>query len=391
MSVRGTNTKAAAHLPWRLDEVQVTMPDHRVSRGSGEQRIRVSDHPSRSLQKRDRVSRKYTAALLPLAQWAPSQDVASSRLKAPWRFRTSVQATHCQSPETWQSFTRLDVDQGLSTPGFCSRGSCTNTAGSYVYLCPCGFASSLDSSRCLDQRAGTCFWVLVGGRCAKDLTGHDTGRQCCLPDARRLRERPLPREGVGVGLAGGADGRGCLDTHVRSACYGTEKGSCARPSPGAVTRSECCCASPDRGFGGPCQLCPARSSGEFWSLCSRGLGVPAETSTSVPWTLTAVPKACARTTGVATASSAAWAMRQPWPVEGTGVREPSAGRQVVVCELGRPVNVPSACVHVFFVAQRVHGHVCLGAPRAAELQWPPRLPAGPGWQDLQSPSPLHSV
>lgn len=79
-----------------------------------------------------------------------------------------------------------------------------------------------------------------------------------------------------MGLAGGADGRGCLDTHVRSACYGTEKGSCARPSPGAVTRSECCCASPDRGFGGPCQLCPARSSGEFWSLCSRGLGVPAE-------------------------------------------------------------------------------------------------------------------
>ncbi|KAI5931925.1 Fibrillin-2 [Manis javanica] len=117
-----------------------------------------------------------------------------------------------------------DVDQGLSTPGFCSRGSCTNTAGSYVCLCPCGFASSLDSSRCLDQRAGTCFWVLVGGRCAKDLTGHDTGRQCCCDKSR----------------------------------------------------SECCCASPDRGFGGPCQLCPARSSGEFWSLCSRGLGVPAE-------------------------------------------------------------------------------------------------------------------
>ncbi|XP_057345699.1 fibrillin-3 isoform X2 [Manis pentadactyla] len=97
-----------------------------------------------------------------------------------------------------------------------------------------------------------------------------------VPDARRLRERPLPREWVGVGLAGGADGRGCLGTHVRSACYGTEKGSCARPSPGAVTRSECCCASPTAGSGGPCQLCPARSSGEFWSLCSHGLGVPAE-------------------------------------------------------------------------------------------------------------------
>lgn len=58
---------------------------------------------------------------------------------------------------TWHVCT--DVDQGLSTPGFCSRGSCTNTAGSYVCLCPCGFASSLDSSRCLGEPGGA-----AGGR-----------------------------------------------------------------------------------------------------------------------------------------------------------------------------------------------------------------------------------
>ncbi|KAI5223563.1 Fibrillin-3 [Manis pentadactyla] len=168
-----------------------------------------------------------------------------------------------------------------------------------------------------------------------------------VPDARRLRERPLPREWVGVGLAGGADGRGCLGTHVRSACYGTEKGSCARPSPGAVTRSECCCASPTAGSGGPCQLCPARSSGEFWSLCSHGLGVPAEVRDINGCALD--PNICAK--GMCENQ---WLLLHLQP----GLRGSHSRR-------------------------RVQGHVCLGAPCAAELQWPPWLPAGPGRQDLQ--------
>lgn len=58
------------------------------------------------------------------------------------------------------------------------------------------------------------------------------------------------------------------DTHMRSTCYGGyRRGQCVKPLFGAVTKSECCCASTEYAFGEPCQPCPAQNSGK---LCHGG-------------------------------------------------------------------------------------------------------------------------
>ncbi|PKU36869.1 hypothetical protein llap_12825 [Limosa lapponica baueri] len=134
------------------------------------------------------------------------------------------------------------VDECQAIPGLCQGGNCINTVGSYECKCPAGHKQSETSHRCEDIDECETPGICMNGWC---INTEGSFRCECLG-----------------GLAIGVDGRVCVDTHMRSTCYGgIKKGTCARPFPGAVTKSECCCANPDHGFGEPCQPCPAKNSG----------------------------------------------------------------------------------------------------------------------------------
>ncbi|XP_018418411.1 PREDICTED: fibrillin-1 isoform X2 [Nanorana parkeri] len=188
-----------------------------------------------------------------------------------------------------------DIDECLANGRICNNGRCVNTDGSFHCVCNAGFQVAPDGKNCQDMDEcsvrnmclnGMCinedgsfkcickpgFQLAPNGRFCTDIDECETPGICmnghCVNTDGSFRCECFP------GLAVGLDGRVCVDTHMRSTCYGGYKrGQCVRPLQGAVTKSECCCASTEFAFGEPCKPCPAKTSDEYQALCSSGPGI----------------------------------------------------------------------------------------------------------------------
>ncbi|KAF6210291.1 hypothetical protein GE061_013395 [Apolygus lucorum] len=205
----------------------------------------------------------------------------------------------------------------------CFNGRCYNTFGSYT--CDCEPGSILDHTGriCIDNRKGSCWTRLVGGRCESNLPQLTLKSECCCSvglawgspcEPCHTRDCDCPkgyakRDGkvckdinecelnAGVCQGGGtcvntegsftcicppgltldSTGTMCIDMRQESCFTDFKHGQGQGVMEGLFPRTLCCCSGIGKAWGGPsggdgCESCPKSGTSTFNELCPKGKG-----------------------------------------------------------------------------------------------------------------------
>nr|CAD7423795.1 unnamed protein product [Timema monikensis] len=183
----------------------------------------------------------------------------------------------------------------------CVNGDCINTLGSYECECEAGFILDNTGRICIDNRKGSCWTRLVGGRCENNLPRLTLKSECCCSVGlawgspceicnQHLCDCPKGIcKGGGTcvntdgsftcncppGLTLDTTGTICLDVRQESCYTEYRHGSCANLLEGIFSRSVCCCSSVGKAWGGDntrCEPCPRTGTQAHTELCPKGSG-----------------------------------------------------------------------------------------------------------------------
>ncbi|UYV63505.1 FBN1 [Cordylochernes scorpioides] len=169
-----------------------------------------------------------------------------------------------------------DINECLSNPTICGRGTCVNQQGGYTCLCPPGFVL-VSSGTCIGCGQLELIKIFEDFRWVSGIWvnfGKSQGLWCCsLKNGIHFPIDLTPEHGRKIIILSTIVTPGhattCVPDMRKSMCYRQYRldDYCQHPMMSNQTKMSCCC-SVGRAWGEPCEPCPEPNSEEYHQLCS---------------------------------------------------------------------------------------------------------------------------